>query len=252
MVDYLTKETGWRFEKIAGPQNEAGFVKMVETERFDLAIVNPYLSLFLADKKNAVPILKMLSFDGKDCYRGLIVCRADSPIKTISDLRGKQIIISARSEVAGFIGQWALLKQAGLDPERDVTYRDGIVQEEIIEKIISGRGEVGFIREDAYEAVKKSEGRAPKLKVLAYTSYFPNPCVVAFPDTDPILIEKVKTALLNLKMDNPNHRFILERVRMTGFVPASADDYKELRELVISQGLYPSILTPASPAAQNK
>jgi ABC-type phosphate/phosphonate transport system substrate-binding protein len=246
LFDYLTKETGWEFEKVIAPQNEAGFIKMVETERFDLSIVNPFLSLFLAEKQGAIPILKMVSFDGKDSYRGLIVCRTDSPIQSLSDLRGKQILASSRAEVGGFIAQWILLKQHGLEPERDLIFQFGITQEEIIEKILLRRGEVGFIREDVYNAMKKSKGVTPQLKVLAYTSYFPNPCVVIFPDTPLELAEKVKTALLNLKMDNPAHRFILERIRMTGFSPASAEDYKDFRSLLISYGLFPSNVSPSS------
>jgi phosphonate transport system substrate-binding protein len=246
LVDYLTKETGWKFDQIGAPPNDAAFGKMLETKRFDMAIVNPYLYLLLADRKGAVPVLKTISFDGKDSYRGLIVCRADSLIQSLSDLRGKQILAPSRSTVGGFISQWVLLKQQGLDPDRDLTYQFGVTQEEIIEKIVSRRGEVGFIREDVYEAMKKAKGHTPQIKVLAYTSFFPNPGVVIFPDTDPALVEKVKTALLNLKLDNPAHRFILERIRISGFSPASVEDYKDFRDLLISQGFFPSNVSPSS------
>jgi phosphonate transport system substrate-binding protein len=240
LVDYLTQETGWKFDMIGAPSSDMAFAKMVKTKKFDVAFVNPYLFFILADTKGAVPVLKTISIDGRDSYRGLIVCRDDSPIKSISDLRGKQILAPSRSTVGGFISQWVLLKQQGLDPDRDLTYQFGITQEEIMEKIVSHHGEAGFIREDVYEAIKKASGKTPRIKVLAYTDFFPNPCVVAFPDTSPELVEKVKDALLKLKWDNPGHRFILERIRSSGFSPSSAEDYKDFGELLVSQGFFPS------------
>ncbi|MCX8012247.1 MAG: phosphate/phosphite/phosphonate ABC transporter substrate-binding protein, partial [Desulfobacterota bacterium] len=203
LVDYLSQETGWKLDKVSAPTAEMAFIKMVKTEKIDLAIVNPYLYLLLEKEKGAIPILQTVSFDGRNNYRGMVICRQDSPIKLLTDLRGKQILAPSRTTVGGFISQWVLLKEHGLDPDREVTYHYGITQEEIIEKIMSGRAEVGFIREDVYEAIKKANGHAPKVKVLAYTPYYPNPCVVVFPDTNPELIEKVKSALLKLKQDDP-------------------------------------------------
>lgn len=239
LVDYLTKETGWKFDKVSAPTSEAAFLKMVKTEKFDVAIVNPYLYLLLEKEKGAIPILKTVSFDGRDTYRGMIITRKDSPIKSLNELRGKQILAPSRSTVGGFISQWILLKEQGLDPDRDVTYRYGITQEEIMEKIVTGRAEVGFIREDVYEAMKKANGHAPKVKVLAYTHYLPNPAVVVFPDTNPELREKVKSALLKLRFDNPNHRFILERIRILGFSPAESADYQSFKALLTGYGFLP-------------
>lgn len=240
LIDYLAQETGWKLDMVGAPRDVEAALQLVKTEKFAFAIVNPYYYLLLGEKEGAVPLLKTISYDGRDEYRGLIVCQEESPIQSLSDLRGKQILASSRSSVGGFIAQWILLKEQGLDPDRDLTYQFGVTQEEIIEKIVLRRGEVGFIREDVYEGFKKANGHTPKIKVLGYTPFFPNPCVVTFPDTNPELAEKVKTALLKLKLDNPTHRFILERIRMSGFSPASIEDYKNFRDLLISYGFLSS------------
>lgn len=246
LIDYLTQETGWKLDMVAAPRDVEAALRLVKTEKFAFAIVNPYYYLVLGEKEGAVPILKMIYSDGHDSYRGLIVCQEGSPIQSLNDLRGKQILASSRSSIGGFIGQWILLKQQGLDPDRDLTYQFGEPQEGIIEKIISRRAEVGFIREDVYEGFKKAKGHTPEVKVLGYSQYFPNPCVVTFPDTNPELVEKLKAALLKLKLDNPTHRAMLERIRMSGFSPASVEDYKNFQDLLISYGLLSSGTIPSS------
>ena len=246
MIDYLAQETGWKLDMIGAPRDVEAALQLVKTEKFAFSIVNPYYYLLLGEKEGAVPLLKMISFDSQDSYRGLIVCREDSPIQSLSDLRGKQILASSRSAVGGFIAQWILLKEQGLDPDCDLTYQFGVTQEDIIEKIVLRRAEIGFIREDVYEGFKKAKGHAPRIKVLGYTPYFPNPCVVTFPDANPELVEKVKTALLKLKPDNPTHRFILERIRISGFSPASIEDYKNFRDLLISYGFLSSDTSSSS------
>ena len=61
---------------------------------------------------------------------------------------------------------------------------------------------------------------------------------IIYPGTDPDLVQKVKEALLKLNFKNPSHRFILERLRISGFAPASPEDYTDFQNLLISYGLF--------------
>lgn len=248
LADYLTKETGWKINMVAAPPKADPFLKMVETERVAFSLQNPYLYLLLAKRYGAVPIVKTVSLDGRAEYRGLIVVREGSQIKLLRDLVGKEILAPSRFNVGGFLAQWILLKEHGLDPERDVTYKFGVAQEEILERIALGQAEVGFVREDVPEALIKAEGKMPKVKVIATTTYYPNHCFVQYPDTDPALAQKLTSALLKLDFKNPSHRFILERLRISGFAPASPEDFTNFRNQLLSYGLFsPKSIPPPEP-----
>jgi len=119
-----------------------------------------------------------------------------------------------------------------------------------LDEVASGRAEVGFIREDVLQAVIKAKGRMPKVKVLDTTPYYPSTCIVKYPGTDPDLAQKVATALLKLSFNNPSDRFILERLRISGFAPASPDDYSEFQRLLTSYGLFPPAATRVSKTGQ--
>jgi len=86
--DYLTKETGWKIDMIASPLDINSFLKVVEAEKVAFSLQNTYFYLRLAEKYGAVPIVKTISLDGRPEYRGLIVCREDSLVKSVQDLKG--------------------------------------------------------------------------------------------------------------------------------------------------------------------
>ncbi|MCX5866233.1 MAG: phosphate/phosphite/phosphonate ABC transporter substrate-binding protein [Proteobacteria bacterium] len=245
LVDYLTKETGWKFEMLAGPSSADAFAKMVKAEKVAFSFQNPYLYALLAEKEKAVPILKTVSLDGRTDFRGLVVAPENSPIQTVADLRGKTILATSRYNVGGFIAQWVMLKGQGLDPEKELGYKFGDAQEKILEKVADGATEIGFIREDVLEAMKNARGQMPKVKILAATPYYPNHNIVAYPGTDPELILKVKDALQKLNSQNPDQAFILQRLRISGFAPTSASDYADFTNLLILNGF----LTPPPASA---
>ncbi len=238
LLDYLEKETQWKFDMVGSPIKGESLQQLVETEDFAFAIVNPYVYLLLAEKNEAVPILRTISFDGRPDYRGVIVCRGDSPIQFYSDLRGKLVLASSRVNVGGFISQWVFLKEHGLDPDQDIIFEFGSNQEEILEKISSGRAEAGFVREDVLNAFVQLKGKGLNVRVIAFTSFCPNPCIVKFRGADAELTARVKEALLSLDYDNPDHRFILGRLRISGFAPATPEDYTRFHNVLLSTGFF--------------
>ncbi|MCX5860081.1 MAG: phosphate/phosphite/phosphonate ABC transporter substrate-binding protein [Proteobacteria bacterium] len=240
LVDYLSKETGTKFEMLTGPSSVDAFQKMVKGEKVAFSFQNPYLYAILAEKNQAVPVMKTISLDGRTDFRGLVVAKEESPIRTVTDLRGKTVMATSRFNVGGFLAQWIMLKEAGLDPEKDLSYKFGEPQEKILEKVADGRAEIGFIREDVLEAMKNARGQMPRVKIIAATPYYPNHNIVSYPGTDSELVQKVKEALQKLDPQNPDQAFLLQRLRISGFAPTSASDYADFTNLLILNGF----LTP--------
>jgi phosphonate transport system substrate-binding protein len=246
LTDYLSEQTGWKIEAVAAPSTLDEFLKIIKTEKLAFSFQNPYFYVFLAERHGAVPIIKTVSLDGQAEFRGLIICQGKSPIKSPGDLIGKKILVSNRQSLGGFLAQFMLLKDSGLDPEKDLIYQFGDTQELILEKVASGKAEVGFIREDVLQAMVRAKGSMTEVKVIASTPYHPTHCLVKYPKTDPVLVEKVKTALLKLNPDNPAHRFILERLRILRFALTSPDDYLTFHKLLILHGLFTPTPDPSS------
>lgn len=238
LTDYLTEQTGWKIETVVAPSSLDEFLKILTAQKIAFSFQNPYFYLHLAEKHGAVPLVKTVSLDGLTEFRGMIIAQEKSPIKSPGDLIGKKILVSDRNSVGGFLAQYMLLKDFGLDPEKELIFLFGDTQETIMEKVALGQTEVGFIREDVLQAMIRAKGSMTGVKVIASTPYHPTHCLVSYPKTDPVLSEKVKTALLNLTPENPSHRFILERLRISRFTQASPEEYQTFNKVLMLHGLF--------------
>lgn len=250
LTDYLTKQTGWKIESVGAPSSLNEFLKIVEREKVALSFQNPYFYLFLAEKFGATPVLKTWSIDNLPEYRGIIISPQKSPIRSPNDLIGKKILASNRHSLGGFLAQFIFLKDSGIDPDRDLIYQFGDTQEKILEKVAAGQAEAGFIREDVLQAMVRAQGEVSGVKVIASTLYHPTHCLVKYPQTDPVLVEKVKAALLKLNPGNPDDRFILDRLRISRFEGAFPDDYLNFKKVLSLHGLFPGGPNSSPPASE--
>ena len=163
--------------------------------------------------------------------RGVIVTHARSDIQEIGQLKGKRIMATSKRALAGYLAQADRLRQAGIDPERDVRIILGGRQDEVLLRLLlKGNADAAFVREDVLEAVR---GRVDLtwIRIIGYTEYFPTWCLAAFRETDPTVVAKVQQALLKLTAENPEHVRILEGIGTAGFIPAEPEGYEKVLQV---------------------
>ena len=231
LVEYLSEETGYRVEQVSS-LSQTNYLSAIEGARADIAFLNPLLYLQVAKTKGGYPLVRVVNQDGSDHYRGAIITRADSGIRSLQDLRGCIVMTSSRKGVGGYLGQHKLLTENGIDPERDLTVVAARTQDEVVRSVLKGKVKVGFVREDALGAALAPEADPSRIRIIAYTEFFPTWCFAAFRSTDPAVAEAIKQALLRLDGDNVNHRPILERAGAARFIEASNADYDSVGRIV--------------------
>ena len=230
LITYLSEETGYRVEQVSS-LSQTNYLSAIEGARADIAFLNPLLYLQAVKTKGAYPLVRVINWDGSDHYRGVIITRADSKIRTLQDLRGCIAMTSSKKGVGGYLGQYKLLRENGIDPDRDLTVVVGRTQDEVARSVFRGKVKVGFVREDFVTALAPAIDLR-EIRVIAYTDFFPPWCFVAFKSTDPGVAEAIKQALLNLDPNNANHRRILEQSEAARFIEASDSDYDSVRAIV--------------------
>lgn len=232
---YLSDATGYRMEPVLA-MNYRSFLSTVEGSKAELSFQNALLFNRLQKTKKAAAIAASLGKDGLLSGRGLIVVRRDSNIRNVADLKGKTVMIPAREAVLGYVAQAMLLLKNGLQVEKDMSIVLGARHDQVLNDVRLGRVDAGFVKSAAWS---EPEGGVDvsDLQILARTDPFPNWCLAAFPESDPVVVQKITTALLELDWNNQKQREILASAGVKGFVDPKGLGLAPIQTAVVALGL---------------
>ncbi|MBI4869843.1 MAG: phosphate/phosphite/phosphonate ABC transporter substrate-binding protein [Candidatus Wallbacteria bacterium] len=171
-------------------------------------------------KYKVVPIARAV-LKGKGTYRGVLMVRTESAIRSIGDLKGKRFAYVDRDSGSGYLAANRSLVQSGISPLSDLasvafTYNHLVS----LQGVIEGRFDVAAVYENAV-ATYKGRLDGSKLRVLTRTEEVPKD-VVAAATTVPAkaceqiwtLLEEIprtakgKAALKELERSNPIDGFV--------------------------------------------
>ncbi|QDQ25564.1 phosphate/phosphite/phosphonate ABC transporter substrate-binding protein [Chitinimonas arctica] len=240
LAAYLSAETGEKVTVSGTPP--ARIDKEVESGAIKLALMNPVSAADVIQQNIAKP-LATLKAKGTAQFAGAIITRADSPIKTVADLKGKNVMAFQTSSAGAYVFQMYYVQSNGLDPKKDFSLRQSNKQDDIVLAVQKGLVDVGFVRSGLLESMAKEgkikltefalvDGKNDELKLLHSTPLYPEWFLVASNKLDPQVAAKIKAAVLKLKADQPAAR----DAGIDGFIePLSLDSLKEaLRALKVA------------------
>ena len=196
------------------PRDFEEYVHLVHTRQVDFAYQNPYVYLLLARQNLLRPLALTVSPEPekpRDVFRGVIIVRKDSPIHSLRELKDKQIAIVSSKSAGGYWFQKILFQKKGIDIDAWANLEEGKHQEEVILSVYRREVDAGFVREAALQ-VGRDLVDMDAIRILAFTSYFPNWPFAAHELTPRSLARQVREALLQL-----NDPHVLRAARISGF-----------------------------------
>jgi len=173
-------------------------------------------------------------------FGGVIFTRADeTQIDTLNSLRGRKIAIVNTDSLGGYQMQAYELKRAGIRLPQDAKLIvTGLPQDTVIDAVLEGRADVGFVRTGVLEALAR-EGKldASRLKVLnlqhppgfpvqVSTRLYPEWPFAALPQVDEHLAQHVAASLLMLEENSA----AAKAMKIHGFVIPG--DYASVAEVL--------------------
>lgn len=190
----------------------------------------------------SAPLATLVTREGPhelSAYGGVIVTRADrSDIETLVNLSGKRIAAVSTDSFGGLQMQKLEMVEAGMPlPPRERLLLTGQPHDRVIEAVLTGRADVGFIRAGVIEAMMLEGKLAPdKLKVInrlnnsdspfvVSTRLYPEWPVAVMPQVDKELAARLAGALFLL----PHGSFQGSAAVIHGFdIPANYDGVENL------------------------
>lgn len=170
-------------------------------------------------------------------YRSMIVVKKDSPIKSLSDLKGKKVAWQDVTSSAGYVYPAAELKKAGVDPEKDVTGITVKGHDKGILAVINGEVDAAAVFEDARNTVKKDKPDIfEQTRVIHYTKGIPNDTISVRSDMDADFRKKLTEAFVAIGKDPEGSKIIFEVYSHRGYVEGKDENFQPVREYAKAVG----------------
>jgi phosphonate transport system substrate-binding protein len=157
-----------------------------------------------------------------DFYKSMIIVKADSPIKTLADLKGKKIAWQDVSSAAGYTYPAYMLKKAGIDPEKDVAGITVKGHDKGVLAVLNGDVDAAAIFQDARNIVLKDVPDVfSKTRVLDYSDKIPNDTISVRPDMDSAWQKKIQQAFIDIGKDPAGQKIIFDVYSHKGYVASN-------------------------------
>jgi len=238
LTTYLSETVDRPFTLI--PLNQEDQFTKVEQSNLEFVFSNPLAAVQIQRLYDTQFLATISRPQTGTKFSGLIVVNAESDIETLDDLRGKRgACVAFQTAAGGCNFQIFHLRQHGLDPYTDFSsFTETGSQDNIVLAILNNTVDVGFIRTGQLERMV-DEGLVADMDEIRIldrieddyfyphtTRLYPEWPFAALTNTDPELVEAVKTALLNIPPDHP----ALQTARANGFI--TPEDYTPIDELI--------------------
>ncbi len=172
-------------------------------------------------------------------FRSVFISQTDSGIKSLADLKGKQVSFGSASSTSGHLMPRSFLLEAKIDLEKDFK-RVGFsgAHDATIASVLGGRVDAAALDITVWRKfVDEKKVDTSKVNVFLTTPPYFNYNWSVHADMPAALRERITKALLDLSMANPEGKEILTLNRATKYVPTKAENYKGLEVAGRSAGL---------------
>jgi len=170
-------------------------------------------------------------------FHSLFITGANSNIHTLGDLKGKRFAFGDINSTSGHLMPYRAMAKAGIDPDRDLSYRYTGSHPATIKAVAAGVVDAGACDESVYHAMVNAHKVDPaKVRIFYKTPAFVDYVWVARKGLPADLRRAVTDAFLTLKPGRDDK--ILAILRGKKFVKADDSEYDALRTTARKLGLF--------------
>ena len=236
LVKYLEARLGMKVE-FTPVTDYAASVEALANKQVDMAWFGgfTFVQANVRSGGKAVPLVQREE-DAK--FRSVFIT-THPDIKSLADLKGKNVSFGSQSSTSGHLMPRAYLLQAKIDPDKDfkrVAYSGA--HDATIAAVAAGKVDAGALNISVWEKfVADKKVDTSKVHVFYTTPPYYDYNWTVHADMPAALREKIVKAFLDLNANTPEGKEILDLQRTVKFIPTQADNYKGIEAAARSAGL---------------
>ena len=236
LVKYLEKTLGMKVE-FTPVTDYAASVEALANKPVDLAWYGGF-TFVQASVRSGGKVIPLVQREEDAKFRSVFIT-SDPAIKTLADLKGKNVSFGSQSSTSGHLMPRSFLLQANIDPDKDfkrVAYSGA--HDATIAAVVAGKVDAGALNISVWEKfVADGKVDTNKVRVFYTTPGFYDYNWTVHADMPAAQREKLTKAFLSLDRATPEGKEILELQRATRFIPTKAENYKGIEQAAHSAGL---------------
>ena len=236
LMQYLEARLGMKVE-FTPVTDYAAAVEALVNKKIDLAWFGGF-TFVQAHVRSGGKMLPLVQREEDEKFRSVFIT-SDAAIKTLADLKGRDVSFGSQSSTSGHLMPRSFLLQAGIDPDKDfkrVAYSGA--HDATVAAVAAGKVQAGALNISVWDKlVADKKVDTDKVRVFYTTPPYYDYNWTVHADMPAALREKLTQAFLALDRNTPEGKQILELQRATRFVPSKADNYKGIEAAAKSAGL---------------
>ncbi len=237
LANYLEKQLGMKVEFTPVSDYPAA-VEALVNKRVDLVWFGGFTHV-QASLRSGGKIIPIAQREEDTRFQSVFIAKTDSGIKTLADMKGKEISFGSQSSTSGHLMPRSFLLDAKIDPEKDfkrVAYSGA--HDATIASVVSGRVAAAALDMTVWKKFVDEK----KVDTAAVNVFFTTPSYFNYnwsvhADMPAVLREKLTKAILDLSPNTAEGKEILQLNRATRYVPTKPENYKGLEAAAKSAGL---------------
>ena len=237
LAQYLEQKLGVKVEFT--PVNDyPAAVEALVNKKVDLVWFGGFTHV-QANLRSGGKIVPLAQREEDTKFQSVFIAKTSSGIKSLADMKGKQISFGSQSSTSGHLMPRSFLLQANLNPEKDfrrVAYSGA--HDATIASVVSGKVDAAALDITVWKKfVSENKVDTKDVDVFYTTPPYFNYNWSVHADMPAALQERVKKALLDLNPADAAQAEILKLNRATRYVPTTPENYKGLESAARSAGL---------------
>jgi phosphonate transport system substrate-binding protein len=237
ITKYLESKLGMKVEFI--PVNDyPAAVEALVNKNVDMVWFGGFTHV-QANVRSGGKIIPIAQREEDTKFQSVFISKTNSGIKTLADLKGKQVSFGSASSTSGHLMPRSFLLAANIDPDKDfkrVAYSGA--HDATIASVVSGKVDAAALDITVWSKfVKENKVDTKDVNVFYTTPGYFNYNWSVHADMPAAQREKVTKALLDISPNDALGKEILDLNRATKYLPTKAENYKGLETAARSAGL---------------
>lgn len=236
LIKYLENQLGMKVEYIP-VTDYAASVEALVNKKVDLAWFGGF-TFVQANARSGGKIVPLVQREEDEKFRSVFIT-SDPAIKTLADLKGKDVSFGSQSSTSGHLMPRSYLLQAGVNPDKDfrrVAYSGA--HDATIAAVSAGKVQAGALNISVWDKfVADKKVNTSKVHAFYTTPPYYDYNWSVHAEMPFALRDKLTKAFLALNKNTPEGRDILELQRATRFIPTRAENYKGIEAAALSASL---------------